>query len=241
LKPCLTLKPNALIGDPMRLEQVLSNLVSNALKFTEQGHIRISVILEKEYKEKIVLKFSIEDTGIGIKADQVDKLFQSFVQLDGSLDRKHGGLGLGLALCKKLIELMEGEIWMESEPGKGSTFTFTAKFGLQSNVRDKTIQLKHIVHEKAETEEPPEISIAEDVHDRVIDTQKVAILMAQLVDLVEIDISETMVKLQVLKVVVGHTKEIEIIQKALEEFDSDAALEGISKLAKDLNIPLKIE
>jgi len=123
--------PISLIGDPLRLGQVLSNLGSNAIKFTEAGEIVVFINVVSREKENVVLRFSVKDTGVGLSEEQTGKLFQSFSQADGSTTRKYGGTGLGLTICKRLVEMMGGEIWVESEPGKGSTFIFTAGFGIQ--------------------------------------------------------------------------------------------------------------
>jgi PAS domain S-box-containing protein len=122
--------PRALVGDPLRLGQILTNLSNNAVKFTEAGEIVISTELEKEDKTQVTLKFSVQDTGVGMTAEQAAKLFQPFVQADSSMTRKYGGTGLGLTISKRLVEMMGGKIWVESEPGRGSTFSFTANFGL---------------------------------------------------------------------------------------------------------------
>ena len=123
--------PISLIGDPLRLGQILSNLVSNAIKFTEDGEIIIYINVISKEEEKVKLKFSVKDSGIGLSEEQIGKLFQSFSQADGSTTRKYGGTGLGLVICKRLVEMMGGEIWVESEQGKGSTFIFTAFFDIQ--------------------------------------------------------------------------------------------------------------
>jgi CheY-like chemotaxis protein len=122
--------PTALVGDPLRLGQILINLSNNAVKFTDSGEIVISTELIKKDETQATLKFSVRDTGIGMTAEQAANLFQPFMQADASTTRKYGGTGLGLTISKRLAEMMGGEIWVESEHGRGSTFSFTANFGL---------------------------------------------------------------------------------------------------------------
>jgi len=122
--------PTALVGDPLRLGQILINLSNNSVKFTDTGEIVVSTELIKKDDAKVTLKFSVRDTGIGMTAEQAAKLFQPFAQADSSTTRKYGGTGLGLTISKRLAEMMGGEIWVESESGQGSTFSFTASFGL---------------------------------------------------------------------------------------------------------------
>ncbi len=122
--------PRALVGDPLRLGQILINLSNNAVKFTDTGEIVVATELVKKDKAQVTLKFSVHDTGIGMTAEQAAKLFQPFAQADSSTTRKYGGTGLGLTISKRLAEMMGGEIWVESQPGQGSTFSFTANFGL---------------------------------------------------------------------------------------------------------------
>jgi PAS domain S-box-containing protein len=122
--------PRFLVGDPLRLGQVLINLSNNAVKFTDSGEIVVSSELLEQNEDRITLKFSVRDTGIGLTEEQAGKLFQSFTQADTSTTRKYGGTGLGLAISKKLVNMMGGEIWVESEYGRGTTFNFTADFGL---------------------------------------------------------------------------------------------------------------
>ena len=122
--------PRQLKGDPLRLGQILINLTHNALKFTSEGEVNIKVALLSNKHDVVRLKFTVTDTGIGISKQQQTKLFQSFSQVDGSTTRKFGGTGLGLAICKNLVQLMHGDISVDSELGLGSTFQFTVELGI---------------------------------------------------------------------------------------------------------------
>jgi len=126
--------PCSLIGDSLRLGQILVNLTNNAAKFTEYGEIAVRVNLVQKNGDKVILRFSVKDTGIGIIPDHVPKLFTPFTQADSSTTRKYGGSGLGLSICKRLVNMMGGDIWVKSEHGKGSIFYFTAEFGIQQAV-----------------------------------------------------------------------------------------------------------
>jgi Signal transduction histidine kinase len=119
--------PAVILGDPTRLSQILVNLLSNAVKFTETGEISVSVSGKRLEGENYEIHFAIKDTGIGIPRDKMERLFKSFSQIDSSTTRKYGGTGLGLAISKKLVEMMNGTIWVESEAGSGTTFHFTIK------------------------------------------------------------------------------------------------------------------
>lgn len=122
--------PQALRGDPSRLQQIIVNLVYNGIKFTDQGEVCVEANMEKDLKDEVVIHFSISDTGIGIPADKLESVFDRFVQTDGSYTRKYGGTGLGLAICYELTQAMGGQIWVESEPERGSTFHFTVRLQL---------------------------------------------------------------------------------------------------------------
>ncbi|MDR3038437.1 MAG: response regulator, partial [Candidatus Adiutrix sp.] len=122
--------PDRLTGDPLRLRQVFINLVSNAFKFTKEGGITVSIALRKRTEAGVTLAFSVRDTGIGMTPEQTRTLFTAFTQADSSTTRRYGGTGLGLAITKRLVELMGGEIQLDSETGRGTTANFTCAFGL---------------------------------------------------------------------------------------------------------------
>ncbi|MBF0265811.1 MAG: response regulator, partial [Gammaproteobacteria bacterium] len=126
--------PHSLIGDSLRLGQILINITNNAAKFTNNGEIVISIKTLEYSDDSVKLKFSIQDSGIGMTEEQMDNLFQSFSQADTSTSRKYGGTGLGLTISKQLVEMMNGRIWVNSEYGKGSTFCFEALFGVDHSV-----------------------------------------------------------------------------------------------------------
>ena len=134
--------PDVMIGDPLRLSQILINLTNNAIKFTDQGAINIHAQLNREDELTYTLLFSVKDTGIGISSDDINKLFKEFSQVDNSMSRKFGGTGLGLAICKKLTHLMHGDIWLESQPNIGSTFYFTIQLQrIPVNYRSESVNI----------------------------------------------------------------------------------------------------
>ncbi|MCU4174375.1 PAS domain S-box protein [Carboxylicivirga sp. N1Y90] len=130
--------PLSLVGDPLRLRQVLVNLVNNAIKFTHQGEISVLANLVEETDDNVVIEFSVNDTGIGIEEEKLNKLFKSFSQADASTTRKYGGTGLGLAICKGIVDGQNGKIWVKSKEGEGSSFCFSLPFTKQkSQKKDK--------------------------------------------------------------------------------------------------------
>lgn len=140
--------PTSLAGDPMRLRQIFVNLIGNAIKFTEKGEITLRVRNNPGSEEAGSLLLSVSDTGIGIPAEKLDAIFESFSQADSSITRKYGGTGLGLTITKRLIELMNGHIWVESKVGEGSTFHFTVKLNIQTGeqkpVETQLIDKEHL-------------------------------------------------------------------------------------------------
>lgn len=129
-----TAVPKSLLGDPLRLSQVILNLCSNAVKFTHSGGVTLSISVAARSEDEVVLKFAVIDTGIGLTEDQRVRLFEAFTQADSSTTRRYGGTGLGLAISRRLVEMMEGEVSVESTPGSGSTFSFTVRFALPSHI-----------------------------------------------------------------------------------------------------------
>lgn len=128
--------PDKLIGDPGKLRQIITNLVGNAIKFTDKGEVVVEAEIESKENKNVLLHFSVRDTGIGIPKDKHDEIFEPFSQGDDSTTRRYGGTGLGLTISKTLIEMMNGRIWVESEADKGSTFHFTVGFQMQENQSD---------------------------------------------------------------------------------------------------------
>ncbi|MGO8788290.1 MAG: response regulator, partial [Terriglobia bacterium] len=132
--------PEQVLGDPGRVRQIIVNLVGNAIKFTEQGEVVVGVTVESRRDTDILLHFTVRDTGIGIAPEKQDMIFEAFSQVDTSMTRKYGGTGLGLTISSRLVQMMDGRIWLESVPGEGSTFHFTARFGLP---KAKTLETPH--------------------------------------------------------------------------------------------------
>jgi len=149
--------PEVLLGDPLRLGQILTNFINNAVKFTERGEVQVTIEQIEQVGEKTHLRFAVRDTGIGMTKEQAGRLFQPFTQADMSTTRKHGGTGLGLTISRRLVELMGGRTWLESEPGVGSTFYFTVWLGVgtpagaRKVVPEKLSELRVLVVDDNET------------------------------------------------------------------------------------------
>ena len=156
--------PDTIISDHGRLRQVLVNLLSNAVKFTDTGDISVSVTSKVVEGNKRKITFAVKDSGIGMPKDKMDRLFKPFTQLEYVISRKRDGAGLGLAICKKHVELMDGEIWAESEEGKGSTFEFTIQAetipGKQLHLKDKN---RVAAYESLSGKRPLSILVADDI------------------------------------------------------------------------------
>ncbi|MBF0274828.1 MAG: response regulator, partial [Nitrospinae bacterium] len=224
--------PSLLIGDPLRLEQIISNLVSNAIKFTEKGGIFIEVEKESETENSITLRFSIKDTGIGISEEQQLKLFKNFSQADSSTTRKYGGTGLGLSICQKLVKMMKGAIYIKSGVDVGSVFTFTATFGYKT---DSKVDLA----EQNSQKNLAQITFSEKHHILVVDDNPINQMVAR--DLLE-DLA--------LKVTTAEsgTKAISVIKETkfdlifmdiqMPEMDGYEATQKIKALEEFNNIPI---
>ncbi|MBW2324815.1 MAG: response regulator [Deltaproteobacteria bacterium] len=130
--------PSALVGDPGRLRQVITNLVDNAIKFTNQGEVVLRITIDSQTENEVVLRFSVSDTGIGVPIEKQETIFSAFTQANGSTTRQYGGAGLGLTISKRLVEMMGGRIWIESEEKKGSAFYFTVRFGMGKGYAEPT-------------------------------------------------------------------------------------------------------
>ena len=154
--------PEVLLGDVGRLRQVLVNLVGNAFKFTDQGQVLLGVRVLSTEDEAVVLQFSVQDTGIGIPSDKQDKIFEAFAQADGSTTRKYGGTGLGLTIASQIVEQMDGKIWVESEVGKGSTFYFTARFGVDTELGSEQVSDTNTDEQTSERMQERRILVVED-------------------------------------------------------------------------------
>jgi len=138
--------PGSIVGDPLRLRQILLNFVSNAIKFTHQGEVFIETKLEKALNDDLYIRFDVKDTGIGIPKDKLSRLFKAFSQVDSSTTRKYGGTGLGLVISERLVKLMGGDVSVESEEGKGTTFSFLIKTQASSKAEKKYVSINSLIN-----------------------------------------------------------------------------------------------
>ena len=197
--------PDALIGDPLRLNQILVNLGYNAVKFTDFGGIVFGVEVIEQDDESVSLKFSVSDTGIGMTSEQQKMMFQSFSQGDSSTTRKYGGTGLGLSITKNLVEMMNGNIWVESEPDLGSSFHFVIQFKRQNH------------HEKEESQ-LPEKNIETEANFNGFRLQGVKILLVEDNDLNQELITEILTEKGMMVKIANHGQEaLDILSR--ESFD----------------------
>lgn len=154
--------PSIVHGDPGRLKQIIANLVSNAIKFTENGEINVEVSAIEQKTGLSVVQFRVTDTGIGISNEAISKLFRPFTQADSSSTRRFGGTGLGLSICKSIVEMMGGEIWVDSKPGNGSCFSFTVPFEISSELQEQANAVTNDTSEEADYGAETSILLVED-------------------------------------------------------------------------------
>ncbi|MCV6624093.1 MAG: ATP-binding protein, partial [Cellvibrionaceae bacterium] len=170
--------PNKVIGDPTRLRQVIVNLLSNSVKFTDRGQVILSARLENTDDQHVLIRFTVSDTGIGITESSIANLFEPFKQADTSTTRRYGGSGLGLAICKRLVQIAHGDIGVESEPGEGSTFWFTFQLQLQED--EKEALPNNGSGEKLDADLPASLPQAEEgLNVMLVDDNNVNIIVAQ--------------------------------------------------------------
>jgi len=216
-----------LIGDSDRLKQILNNLLNNAVKFTEKGHIFVEVSKKRDYKNKLELLFKVEDTGVGMNSETLKKIFDPFTQEDSSTVRKYGGTGLGLSICKRIVEMMKGKIWVESKKGYGTTFYFTLTLKKHSGEKTNIILDYNILKNKS-------ILI---VDDNVLNT-KIAKIYLEEVGVI-IDTAEK--ASQALSLIMKNEKfsyDLILIDYEMPEMDGIDLATTLKQIEKTKNIPL---
>ncbi|MBF0357235.1 MAG: response regulator [Magnetococcales bacterium] len=235
--------PKQLEGDSHRLEQVLNNLVGNAIKFTEKGNVTIYTELLEESNSSTLLKFTIQDSGIGMNSQEVAELFHDFFQADPSTTRKYGGIGLGLTISKSLVELMGGEIKVESKPGEGSRFSFSARFnkahGYIADILTSSDDSANLGTSQADA------AIRAEPMQQYTDAEPdlLAPLFQQAVDLLlEYDSSVERVVKKIIPLVQNENRRTRLsaIQKALGEYDFEKSLIIFQEWAKAEDIDLEV-
>ena len=238
--------PLGLVGDPQRLTQVLNNLTDNAIKFTQSGHVTIERRLTHQEEGRLTLQFEVRDTGIGISEESMPELFDAFTQGDASSCRAYGGTGVGLAISKKLVALMGGDIWVESTPGEGSSFYFTADFTLSHTAQPKKkattsieTDISDSLHQEKELVSDAE---ADQNEKRVLDVETIRPLLVKLSELLEADLMEAMSHLEALEQHFANSdvwEEFSQLKKHIEGFDTDSAMKSLREIASKLEISFR--
>ena len=222
--------PDSLKGDPVRLGQVLLNLSTNAVKFTDTGKILINIQLLEKNDQKLVLGFSVRDTGIGMSKEQIDQLFQAFHQTDASITRKYGGTGLGLVISKRLIEMMNGHIEVDSHPNEGTEFYFTASFGWSNmKIISKNVDIpRHIVKE-----------LLLDKHVLLVEDNEINLQVAQeLLEGVGVRISAAQNGKQAVRLVRNNSYDAVLMDIQMPEMDGYTATQHIRAFDPLRNLPI---
>lgn len=229
--------PNILIGDRGRIRQVLTNLIDNAIKFSDHGTVSLIISLESLRKQQVVLHFAVVDNGIGIPKQKQKTIFERFEQVDASMSRRFGGTGLGLAICRHLVELMQGEIYVDSTPGEGSTFQFSARFDLPENPekeRQKQIQQKKESQQFEKLDLDKRILLVEDN----LINQRVARMILQKLGLQVSVASNGEKALQLLREQSFDLILMDIQMPGMDGFDTTRAIRSGNLQAVDKKIPI---
>ncbi|MGL5414734.1 MAG: ATP-binding protein [Clostridium sp.] len=220
--------PVYVIGDEFRIKQILINIIGNSIKFTEEGFINFTVKWLYQKADMAYIKFIIEDTGIGVSSEKKDKIFEPFTQEDEGIARKYGGTGIGLAICKNLVEQMNGEIFLESQKGLGSTFEVTMPFKIYNEINKNLERKTHVIEIKAE---------AREFHNNEIDEKIILKKLSYIEEVIKIDLGETIDKIEDLFKEVSGTKyeeKIEEIKELIDTFKLDEAIKQINNVKKIL-------
>jgi hypothetical protein len=236
--------PMGLVGDPQRLTQVLSNLTDNAIKFTQSGRVTIERKLSHQEEGRLTLQFAVRDTGIGISEESMPELFDAFTQGDASSTRTYGGTGVGLAISKKLVALMGGDIWAESIPGGGSSFYFTADFTLSHTAQPKKKATPSIETDISDSQHREKELVSDAEADqnekRVLDVETIKPLLVKLSSLLETDITAAMDRLEDLRGYLENSsvwEEFKQLENQIEGFDTDSALKTLERIMQTLDLP----
>ncbi len=227
--------PRKLIGDNERLRQVLGHLTENAIKFSGDGQIEVSIVVVEQQNDKATLKFAVSDTGIGMTEEDIDKIFQPFTQLDGSTTRKYGGLGMGLILSKQIIEMMGGRFHVDSLPGVGSTFSFEIELNVPEDAAEHKFspELAHGNPEEVLAPQADEDEISLDLEKLADDFQELANRL-QTNDSLALSILNGLRKKIPTSKIQPRLKELE---RLITLYEFDEALKSLSALGNEIGIP----